>query len=112
MNNDGMQPGLVRKDLYAYLESQGFEMTEERHKMIKNAIVLHTNTANAAERRDRQNALDAMHNAKIKPAMATMMKRMEKKQCPMCGLDLKKISEHEYEPACNHFPKNVRISIG
>lgn len=35
--------GEVRKDVYEYLESQGFKMTEERHKALSTAMKLLAN---------------------------------------------------------------------
>lgn len=111
MNQDEMNPGRVRKDLYAYLESEGFKVTDERHKAIKTAIVMHTNTTVAQLQKERENAVNALQNMKQVPKFQTMIDRMKKKQCTICGLALKKEGEFEYSAPCGHFPKGVRILL-
>jgi len=37
---------LIRKEIYAYLESQGFELTKVRHKRLSHLLKLMANTKN------------------------------------------------------------------
>ena len=40
------KPGLIRKEIYVYLESQGFELTKVRHKRLSHLLKLMANTKN------------------------------------------------------------------
>ncbi len=109
MNQDEMNPGRVRRDLYAYLESQGLQMTEERHKIIKNAVVLHTIAMTEKLQGERNNAISSLNSMGFPPKLETMEKRIKSNQCVVCGINLKKEAEYEYSAPCGHFPKGMRI---
>lgn len=109
--NEEVRPGAVRKDLYAYLEEQGFKVTEERHKAIKTAIIMHTNATTEGIAAQRSNAMNALGNVAIGPKVQTIIDRMKRRQCPACGLDLKRVvyTKNEYEAECGHYPKGTKI---
>jgi hypothetical protein len=45
-SDQNTKPGLIRKEIYAYLESQGFEITKERHKHLSHLLKLMANAKN------------------------------------------------------------------
>jgi len=44
--NESKKPGEYRKELYEYLEGEGFEMTEERHDKISNLVKMAATASN------------------------------------------------------------------
>lgn len=99
---DSMKPGLVRKDLYKYLEAEGFNVTEPRHKAISAMVKDHARRTHDATIRDRNNAVESIKNASVPVKDQTMIKRLEGFRCPVCGRDMKDRGKGEYVTQCGH----------
>ena len=102
MINVPVTSGAVRKDLYAFLQENGFEMTRERHDLIREMMRTHTRCELVKENARAQNAVNALHQVHIMPKVATIIKRVELFQCPACGLDMTMRADGSYVTACGH----------
>lgn len=94
--------GEVRKELYAYLEASGFDLTEQRHATIKKFIMEHTRIDNEKVKDRLVYHSNALSNAGIPPKIKTIHDRLEGFKCAICGIPMVKRSEYEYITDCPH----------
>lgn len=109
--NNGKTAGDVRKEMYAYLESQGLKITDEIHKEVRAKMVQHSQSDNEKAKRDVSNHLNALQNVKFTPKLQIMEDRLNDFKCPFCGLKMEKTADDQlvYVSKCGHF-KNVAIT--
>lgn len=94
--------GAVRKEIYQYLQDQGFDLTDERHDQLKRYLIEYARVNNERVVHELNNARNAMGNMRIAPNSQTIIKRVDLFQCPVCGMDMKKRNEYEYVTQCGH----------
>lgn len=100
------QPGLVRKELYRYLEAEGFTVTDERHNKIKSFMRDHTARATAANTRDLMQMHNALQNVKIPPKVKRIADRLTEHKCILCGVDMINRGNGEYITKCGHLTEH------
>lgn len=94
--------GEVRKELYAYLEAVGLKVTDEVHRRVRAFMMEHTMHENARLRKERDGAIDALHNISVMPKMKTILSRLNSGHCPACGI-ICTVDEHgQWSSACKH----------
>lgn len=106
MKKEEQKPGegSIRKDFYAYLESQGLKMNDEIHAVVKKTFLEHARVQNDRMVKDRQDALQALHNVKWTSKDQTLIDRINEFRCPICGLKMKDRGSFEYVTECGHLP--------